>query len=209
MASWRKAAGSTGACWRRRLASGVKHPLRLTALLLLGLTGSSAALARPAEGPPSQAEVESVYLFDFLKFVRWPGEVSEGALRICMAASPAFSAGLEKTVAGEQIDGHPLEVRRVTRPEDVEGCSILFIEAAQKEHEGELLRAAAARPMLTVGDAPGFIDRGGMIQFELVQHRVRFSVNLHAVAHGNLSMSSELLKVALSVRGSSAAGGGR
>jgi hypothetical protein len=48
-----------------------------------------------------------------------------------------------------------------------------------------------------------------MIQFEVVERRIRFSVNLSAVSRGKLSMSSELLKVALSVRGSAPAGGGQ
>jgi hypothetical protein len=125
-----------------------------------------------------------------------------------VAAPPAFSAALEKTVAGEQVAGRALEVRRITQPEEEDGCAILFIES-QRERAGELLRGAVAKPMLTVSDAPDFLDRGGMIQFEVVQHRVRFSVNLNAVSRGNLAMSSELLKVALSVRGSAPAGGGQ
>jgi hypothetical protein len=40
-----------------------------------------------------------------------------------------------------------------------------------------------------------------MIQLQVVEKRVRFSVNLDAVNHVRLTMSSELLKVAMSVKG--------
>ncbi len=55
---------------------------------------------------------------------------------------------------------------------------------------------------------PDFLSHGGMIQFQLVEKRVRFSVNLNAVDRSGLAMSSELLKVALSVKGKVPEGGG-
>jgi hypothetical protein len=54
---------------------------------------------------------------------------------------------------------------------------------------------------------PDFLTQGGMIQFQLVAHRVRFSVNLDAVTRARLTMSSELLKVAFSVKGRTPEGG--
>lgn len=167
-------------------------------LLAFGVVGSSCGAANT---PPSQSEVEAVYLFDFGKFVRWPSGVEQGAVQLCAAASPAFVAALQKTVSTEKIDGRPLEVRRVTRDADEAGCAILFIEAAQHVRAEELLQNVTGKPMLTVSDMPGFLARGGMVQFQLVEKRVRFSVNLEAVTRARLTMSSELLKVALSVKG--------
>jgi hypothetical protein len=54
--------------------------------------------------------------------------------------------------------------------------------------------------VLTVSDIPQFCQRGGMIQFVLQGDRVRFEVNLAAAQHAGLSLSSELLKVATTVR---------
>jgi len=55
--------------------------------------------------------------------------------------------------------------------------------------------------VLTVSDAPDFLQHGGMIQFVLVSNHVRFAVNLEAVNHTHLVLSSELLRVASSVAG--------
>lgn len=155
---------------------------------------------------PSQSDVEAVYLFDFGKFVRWPSGADEGPLHICIAATPSFVAGVERTIENETIDGRTLDVREVSRPEDELGCAILFIDASQRDRSDALLRGAADKPMLTVSDLPDFLARGGMIQFQIVQKRVRFSVNLDAVDRSRLLMSSELLKVAVGVKGHLAGG---
>lgn len=164
---------------------------------------------QPAVPPstPSQSDVEAIYLFDFGKFVRWPAGEDQGSLHICVASTPEFATGVERTVANETIDGRSLDVRQVLRPEDEEGCAILFIDASQSKKSDALLRGAADKPVLTVSDLPDFLARGGMIQFQIIRKRVRFSVNLDAVTHSRLTMSSELLKVAVEVKGHLPAGG--
>jgi hypothetical protein len=63
--------------------------------------------------------------------------------------------------------------------------------------------------VLTVGDAPDFLERGGMIQFVLVANRVRFEVNLDAAREAGLQLSAELLKVAAKVVAQNPPGGQR
>lgn len=184
-----------------RVARAVAAVLMLS-LVLCGFVPQAAA-----GPPPSQSEVEAVYLFDFGKFVRWPAGADQGPMPLCVAASSSFTASLQKIVANENIGGRPLEVRHVTQPADASGCAILFIEAAQHLPVDEFLRELAGKPTLTVSDTPQFLPEGGMIQFQLVGKRVRFSINLDAVNRAHLTMSSELLKVALSVQGKTPEGG--
>ena len=54
--------------------------------------------------------------------------------------------------------------------------------------------------ILTVSDMPGFLQRGGMIQFVAEDKRVRFQINAAAAQHVGLALSSELLRVAASVK---------
>lgn len=96
---------------------------------------------------------------------------------------------------------------RVLHPADEAGCAILYIDTTERTHVEEILQAVADQPTLTVGDLPEFLLRGGMIQFQFVENRVRFSVNLDAVSRRHLTISSELLKVAMSVRGRMPEGG--
>jgi hypothetical protein len=60
--------------------------------------------------------------------------------------------------------------------------------------------SADRMPILTVSDAPGFVNRGGMIEFVLDSNRVRFEINLAAARAAGLNLSSELLRVATAVR---------
>lgn len=180
--------------------------------VLLAVAGAAWAglFSRSARGEsPSREDVEAAYLYNFGKFVRWPAGSSRGPLVICAAAQESVSPALRQLVAGETIDQRPLEVRSLDNPSGVAGCSILFVGATDPGRVDAYLGAAAGKPILTVGDAPDFLVRGGAIQFVLMEDHVRFSVNLSAADRSGLGLSSELLKVAVSVTSKPEKGGRR
>jgi hypothetical protein len=64
-----------------------------------------------------------------------------------------------------------------------------------------VLRAASTRPILTVGEDPDFLDRGGIIHLRLAGHRLRFDINASQAQRVGLTLSAQLMRLAQSVRG--------
>jgi len=155
---------------------------------------------------PSRDDVQAAYLYNFGKFVRWPS-ADRGTIVVCVAGEDPFGKTVARLVDGEEIEGRPLAERNVDSPNGVEGCSILYVGAAVQGREDSYLAAAAGKPILTVGEGPQFLEQGGMIQFLLVGDHVRFSVNLEALNRNRVAVSSELLKVAVTVTGNAGIGG--
>ena len=59
-------------------------------------------------------------------------------------------------------------------------CQVLFISSSESGRLKEILTTLRGASVLTVSDLPQFTQHGGMVQFVLVQDRVRFEVNLAA-----------------------------
>jgi hypothetical protein len=159
-----------------------------------------------AADSPSQYDVQAVYLFDFAKFVRWPAGVPDSSVDICVAGQAVYVDSLKKIVVGEKIDGKPLKARAVDRPEQEAGCGILFIGISAKDRADGLMAAALGKPILTVSDIPGFLSHGGMIEFMVLDKRVRFAVDLRASQKSGIGLNSALLKVAVKVDGTPGGG---
>jgi YfiR/HmsC-like len=152
------------------------------------------------DNKPTQYEVEAAYLFDFGKFIAWPGAHSDAPFVICVLGQDPFGPILDRTVLGEKLNGRQVQDRRITRPQDATGCSILYISSSESGRLSKILSTVQEAPVLTVSDILDFVQQGGMIQFVLRDGRVRFEVNLAPTQKNGLSMSSELLKVAVEVR---------
>lgn len=158
--------------------------------------------ATAADRKPTEYQVKAAYLANFAKFVEWPaGAISGGnPIPICIVGEDPFGGALDAALSGESVNGHALVARRIGSMRDVDGCRILFISSS--EAVNEFAMASIERtPVLTVSDVPGFLKHGGMIEFVLDANRVRFEINLAAARMAGLNLSSELLRVATSVRG--------
>lgn len=195
----------------KRFSLRVRLLRRWVAVLLLGGIAAGAMTYTPAKAQsdqPSRDDIEAAYLYNFGKFVRWPAGM-QGPLTICVAGRDSFEQTVARLIAGEHLNGRDLAARAVDRAEGVRGCSILFVGTADRLRVDSYLAAARGKPMLTVGETPDFLARGGVVQFVLSGDHVRFSVNLNAASRNRLGLSSELLKVAVSVTGGPAKGGAR
>ncbi|MGH9351569.1 MAG: YfiR family protein [Terriglobia bacterium] len=110
-------------------------------------------------------------------------------------------------VAGQTIDGMSVVARRVSTPEQSANCRVLFISSSEDSALNDVLSTLGRSSVLTVSDMPQFIERGGMVGFILQNNRVRFEINLAAAKSAGLTLSSQLLKLAASVKGLDQSGG--
>lgn len=177
------------------------------AALVLLLTAPS---LRAQATKPTDYDVKAAYLYNFGRFVEWPPQstASQGdAFNVCVLGQDPFGPTLDTTLAGETIAGKSVVARRVSTPQEAANCRILFIGATETSQLNKIIGALDKEAVLTVSDMPQFSQHGGMIQFVLEGKRVRFEVNLAAAQRVGLTLSSELLKVATTVRRNLATGG--
>jgi hypothetical protein len=151
--------------------------------------------------------VKAAYLYDFGKFVAWPPKVPAGSdFPICVLGRDPFGATFDATIAGETINGKKVVVNRIAKPQEAMNCRILFISASEESQLKEILATLDKSSVLTVSDISQFTRRGGMIQFVIDANRVRFEVNVTSAERAGLILSSQLLKVAITVRRDSQTG---
>ncbi len=164
------------------------------AVLLVAGPGLAAQTARAAE-----YQVKAVFLFNFAQFVDWPAEAPADAdttLVIGVLGDDPFGGVLDQTVRDERLAGRPFQVRRYQSVDEIKICHILFISRSEGGRPEGILARLKHRPILTVSDADGFAERGGMIRFVTDRSRIKLQVNLEAAEAADLTISSKLLRVA-------------
>ena len=176
-----------------RLAGG-----GLAVAVAAGLLVCPAAAQTPGPSPTLEDEIKAAYLYNFTKFVEWPALAfpkTPSPFVICVAADASFERAVDRIVTGEKIGDRALRLVHVDG-DDVAGCHVLFVGRSQQERAPRLLAAIGTAPVLTVSDAPRFLQQGGMILFVLENNRVRFDINVRAADRAGVRVSSKLLRVA-------------
>jgi len=87
-------------------------------------------------------------------------------------------------------------VRRLNRGDALTGLHIVFIARGHADRLAETLGAARGQPVLVVTESEGAGAPGSIINFVVVEDKVRFDVALARAESSNLKISARLLGVA-------------
>lgn len=171
----------------------------LAAVLLLALPLVAPAANAANAGQGLEYQLKAAFLYNFVKFVEWPAEAFNGErspLSICVYGADPFGDTLDNVVRGETVGERGLLVQRPDSLDDLRDCHVLFVSRSERGRMPEILARVAGEPVLTVGDADGFLKAGGVINFVLEENKVRFLINPEAAERNRLKISSKLLRLA-------------
>lgn len=147
----------------------------------------------------TETAVKAAFLYKFIGYVGLP-PASAGnpgtPFVIGVAGAEEIAAELARLTAGRTIDNRPIEIRQLKESESINGIQMLFAAGTDSTRLTRLLRSAQQRAILAVTDANDALDLGSVINFRLVDGRVRFEVSLLNAEKGGLKLSSRMLGVA-------------
>jgi hypothetical protein len=175
------------AAWRALAAA-------LALAVVFGLPANAGAV-----GAADEYGLKAAFLYQFTKYVSWPGE-ADGPIAICVLGDDPFGSILDETLAGKTAKGQPIEARRVGSARAGSACQILFVSRSERANLADTLAALGGHPTLTVGDMTDFPRRGGMINLRLDEDRIKLEVNPDNAERAGLKIRSELLRLADVVR---------
>jgi len=154
---------------------------------------------RAQSRPSLEYLVKAEFLANFLTFIEWPSTaVSQPAdpFHLCVVGNDPFGSALDQAVRGEQAAGHPITIDR-PRDDAIGSCHLLFVSGLEEARLAAVVRGAARRSgVLVVGESRRVLQLCGHVAFVLDGDRVRFDINLSALASHGLKASSKLLRVA-------------
>jgi hypothetical protein len=170
-------------------------------LLALALLTTQPLVAGGRESRGLDAKSKAALIFNFAKFVEWPGEKLgyQKELVICVMGDESLGEILERSAEGKSIRDMEIRVESGVSPGSIRDCHILVIGDADSDDIERMLDSLRGRPVLTIGDDPQFNNTGGIIQLMQGGSNMRFQVNLGWAAEADLHVSSKLLQLAVSV----------
>lgn len=172
-------------------------------LLLAALAVMSRAAAADEDGVEYQ--VKAAFVCKFGNYIDWPpqalGPTTE-PFRVGVLGSDLVLEEFRRMAAAASVGGRPIEVRRLLRPEVPEGLHAVFVTRAMATHAGAVIAAARGRPVLTITELDPEAA-AGMINFVVVDDKVRFDILLPLAVQSGLKISVRLLGVARRVEGRS------
>lgn len=144
-----------------------RQRVRLVVMFLALLVTMTTVLHSFAWAGELENKVKSAYIFNFTKFIDWPGESgAETAepIRICFVGSDPL-----RTLLGElnnrQVKGRAIRIVRFKDLSTLSPCDMIYISRSEERQLPLILQRLHGTPVLTISDIPQFSQRGGDDRF--------------------------------------------
>ncbi|HYS50432.1 MAG TPA: YfiR family protein [Burkholderiales bacterium] len=166
----------------------------------------AAGLASPrpvqADAQADEYRVKAAFLYKFGSYIEWPSgsfASADSPVTIGVMGAEALAEELAQIVAGRNVNGRPVRVRRLRPGDPIAGLHVLFVGRADGGRLAEILAAARGQALLTVTESDEGLELGSMINFVVVEDKVRFDIAPPPSESSNVKISARLLGVARKV----------
>lgn len=122
------------------------------------------------------SSVKAAFIYHFINFIDWEDQATE--YDICVPDNETLETGIRQSLKNKTVKNRNLNI--VNRREN---CHILISD--QQE--------LASDKTLTIG----LLSKDAMMEFRIIEDRLKFAINLDRIKKSKLKISSQLLKLAI------------
>jgi hypothetical protein len=141
-------------------------------------------------------EIKAAYLYNFTKYTQWPWRGQRTVFELCVLNDEEFYAVLQP-LEGKRVFGAALVTRKLQSTlEQLEECELIYLGENSSYEVADLRKLIGDLPILIVstGDKPG-----GMIQFTVVDSKLRFIIDKSMLTSQGLAINARILALAYKV----------
>jgi hypothetical protein len=177
-------------------------PIRRSLAVLGAVIAIGLMPANACSDSEESIQAEAGCVINLSRFIEWPSSAFQSVKApfvIDIVGENPFGFDLARLASQTLVAGRAIEVRQLRPRDDPRACQLLFIGSAEQKVVTQILASLNGSSVLTVSDADGFLDWGGMVQFSRSGGQVRFAVNDGAIKSAGIRASANLLKTASKV----------
>jgi len=145
-------------------------------------------------------QVKSVFVYNFLDFVSWPSVDIKASPTICVLAEDKFFQILEYIRRETAQSGQGFVLKKMNNSTHLSECQIAYIHHSHAKQLDVFFANTLNKPILTVSDIRGFVNRGGIVGFIEKGNKIRLEVNNTLASKNKIKISSKLLKLAENIK---------
>ena len=147
----------------------------------------------------TQYKVQTIYIYNFTKYITWPSEYNRGNFVIGVLGESKLISELKKMANVKSVGGRRIEVKKFNSLQEVNTHThMLVLPTNSSDLLSQVIRQTG-KGTLIITSKPGMAKVGSLINFVSIGGKPRFELNVQAVDRAGLRVSSPLKSIAIKV----------
>lgn len=140
---------------------------------------------------------QAIFIYNFLSQVRWPEGSIGNNYTVGVFGKTTTTEYLKKYTENKKISNKPIEVVEYTSATEIKNCQILFLTFGKSSEISSVAQKTNGKGCLIVAEKSGLTNSGAVIDFNIIDGKLRFKVNEVNAKKQNLLISSQLIQLSM------------
>jgi len=138
---------------------------------------------------------KSLFTLNFIRYIGWPEEAKQGDFVIGVLKNSEMAEQLKSNTVGKNFGYQKIIIKEFKSIEDVTDCQILFVSEYINftKHSEILSQKLNKNNSLIITEDKGAISNGSMINFVIIDNKLKFEVSAENAEKYGLKFSNNLL----------------
>jgi len=160
--------------------------------IFVALVIISLAFAKNGTAQESVTKMQSLYLYNFIKNIRWKN--IEDKYVVGIFADDTKVADINSVIGIRKFNSKSIEVKKIFSPTEASNCQIIFVSTGYTSNIKRLNNPIILKNTLLVSEQGG-IEDGVSIAFMLEDSKLKFKINESVCKASGLQISATLLSL--------------
>lgn len=151
---------------------------------------------------PELDKYKSLFTLNFIRYIGWPDEAKQGDFVIGVLKNSQLAKQLVTNTAGKKFGYQTIVVKEFKKIEDVTDCQILYIGSYLNYSKSADLLASKLnnKNSLIITESNGAINSGSMINFVIVDNKLKFEISADNAHVFGLELSNSLTSMTQAIK---------
>ncbi len=150
-----------------------------------------------AQGDRPEHELHSMMIYNFLKYIQWPGDLNSGDFTIGVLGDDDVFNTLTKWYGGKVRGDKKFTIKKFNSPDDITDCQLIYVGKSASSKFSSVLSKIENTSTLTVTRKKGLGAQGSCINFRIIDNRLKFELNQSAIEKSKLKTARQLTSMAI------------
>jgi len=145
-------------------------------------------------------KMQAAFIYNFTLLVNWPASSTSGDFVIAVVGKSPINKELEDMSKQKKTGNQTIVIKQILSAAEVGNAQMVYIPNISKGKIAEIVSKTASSPTLVVTETAGASTSGSIINFVLVDEKLRFEVNEGKATAKGLKLAANLLKLGIPVK---------
>jgi len=145
----------------------------------------------------SIAQAQAVFIYNFTRLIEWPAEYKSGPFTIGILGSSDLYDEIKNYTNGKMVGSQPINAVKYNAIEFIGKCHILFVPFNRTKDMDAIKNKIGNNSTLIITEKKGALENGSMINFVIIEDRLKFELKISNASKIGLKIHSNLENMAV------------